>query len=143
MKKSFEKSYGEMVGEAIEYPRGYYELTNEYHAGLGAWGVRIRAGRLVYVDDDTNVFEYDPVVKSVVPVKTPVEGSNLRFRWNGRDDAELTSPFKKAAKQISKADFEARKAGKSRTLEGVYSPDEAMEVLSTLNRKARVHLRVE
>lgn len=114
-----------LINEAALWPIGFFEVTNRFEIGGGAWRMTFPKGMLVKVEQKGSnqyMFRWDPLKQDYVAKNPPFAGnSDGQFGLGGfrdNDAQSWVSSLEKNSKKLSKgqADTLAKGMAKEKTL---------------------------
>tara|TARA_R110000796_G_scaffold143989_1_gene260657 strand:+ start:5099 stop:5542 length:444 start_codon:yes stop_codon:yes gene_type:complete len=118
-----------LLNEAVEWPEGYFEVTNRFEIGGGAWRMTFLKGQLIKVENtkrfqgvSQKMFRWDPLKQDYVPKSPPMSGSSDgSFGLGGFQDRDAQSwvdALVKNSKNIGEAQAKiiAKSMAKEKTL---------------------------
>ena len=140
-----------LLNEAVEWPEGYFEVTNRFEIGGGAWRMTFPKGQLIKIVNEKRfqgvsqkMFRYDPLKQDYVPKSPPMSGNrDGSFGLGGfqeNDARAWVSSLEKNSRRIGEA--QAKTTAKNMAQEKTLKARAAIKMLQKMSGSQMVKITI-
>lgn len=140
-----------LLNEAVEWPEGYYEVTNRFQIGGGAWRMTFPVGQLIKIQNikkfqgvEQKMFRWDALKQDWVPKSPPMSSmrdGNFDLRgFSDRDAQSWVDALVKNSKSIGEA--QAMTTAKNMAQEKTLKARAAIKMLQKMSGSQMVKITI-
>jgi len=140
-----------LLNEAVEWPEGYFEVTNRFEIAGGAWRMTFPVGQLIKVKNEKRfqgvsqkMFRWDALKQDWVPKSPPMssmrDGSFGLGGFSNRDAQAWVSSLEKNSKRIGEA--QAMTTAKNMAQEKTLKAGAAIKMLQKMSGSQMVKITI-
>lgn len=140
------------LNEAVEWPAGFFQVTNAFKFGGGAWRMSFPKGALIKVENEgrfqgatQKMYRWDAFKQDWVPKSPPIssmrDGNFDLGRFNDSDAQSWVDEFTKNTKSIGEA--QAKTTAKNMMKQKTLKAKDAIKILQSLPGQQIVQIRLQ
>lgn len=139
------------LNEAVEWPEGYFEVTNRFQIGGGAWRMTFPKGQLIKIQNnkkfagvDQQMFRWDSMKQDWVSKSPPISSMKGNFDLGGfssSDGQSWVDALVKNSKSIGEA--QAKTTAKNMVKQKTLKARAAIKILQDLPGDQIVQIRLQ
>lgn len=152
LSKIINEEIKKILNEAVEWPEGYFEVTNRFEIGGGAWRMTFPKGMLIKIVNEKRfqgvsqkMFRYDPLKQDYVPKSPPMSSmSDGSFGLGGFQEMDArawVSSLEKNSRRIGEA--QAKTTAKNMMKQKTLKAKAAIKILQELPGNQIVQIRLQ
>lgn len=152
LSKIINEEIKKMLNEAVEWPEGYFEVTNRFEIGGGAWRMTFPKGQLIKIVNEKRfqgvsqkMFRYDALQQDYVPKSPPIssmrDGSFGLGGFQEMDARAWVSSLEKNSRRIGEA--QAKTTAKNMMKQKTLKAKAAIKILQELPGNQIVQIRLQ